>query len=370
MVNAKALRAAADALDALKSELPADAILNPTFTQLNEACRKIGLKPPTKISGGEWIGPVLMTAKPEDLFIMLGGPVVLLEVRPRTKKPVLVAWPKLTIEDMTPQYLAGLNSGCNVGVSLGAASRNLITIDFDTEERWQQILALNPRFADTLLSHGNRGGNVWLYVEGDLPASCDIKDKDGNKVAEFRATGRQTIIRGIHESGRHYAINGHTPLSMLLDEIVWSDDFVLPWIAVGPAPEVETDPIEAQLIAECGPPFVVLKRRGVQINHAYFVRRFCLEHHVIFETTESAFYLYEDSSGAWKYVDAGVIKELLRADWLRIATAKGGSALSVLGTDTLLNQLTSGVRSHAGKAEAFKRLKRGLLHIGNHILEL
>jgi hypothetical protein len=89
-----------------------------------------------------------------------------------------------------------------------------------------------------------------------------------------------------------------------------------------------------------------------------------------FETTEGAFHLYDDSTGAWKYVDAGVIKELIRTDWLRIATALGGNALSVLGTETLLNQLTSGVRSYAGKADAFKRLERGLLHVGNHILEL
>ena len=255
---------------------------------------------------------------------------------------------------MTAEYLAGLNSGCNIAVSLGAASRNLITIDFDTEERWQQILALNPGFADTLLTHGDRGGNIWLYMEGDFPASRDIKDKDGNKVAEFRATGRNTTIRGIHESGKHYTNNGHTPLSKRLEEIVWPDDFILPWDPTA-APEVETDSLEAQLIAECGTPIVVRKGSGVKINHAYFVKRFCLEHHVIFETTEGAFYLYEDSTGAWKYVDAGVIKELIRADWLRIAASIGGNALSVMGTDTLLNQLTSGVRSYAGKAGAFKR---------------
>ena len=94
----------------------------------------------------------------QDLFAMLGGPAVLLEVRPRTKKPVRTGWQKLTVEHMTPEYLAGLNGGCNIGVSLGAASRNLVTLDFDTEERWQQMLALNPCLAGTLLSTGNRGG--------------------------------------------------------------------------------------------------------------------------------------------------------------------------------------------------------------------
>ena len=231
------------------------------------------------------------------------------------------------------------------------------------------MLALNLCFADTLLTHGNRGGNIWFYMEGGCPASCDIKDKDGTKVAEFRATGRQTIIRGIHQSGKHYANNGHTPLLKQLEEIVWADDLVLPWVAAA-TPEVETDSLDAQLIAECGLPIVVRKGSGIKINHAYFVRRFCLEHHVLFETIEGAFYLYEDSSGAWKYVDAGVIKELIRADWLRIAAAIGGNALSVMGTDTLLNQLTSGVRSCAGRAGAFKRLRRGLIHAGNGMLQI
>ena len=35
---------------------------------------------------------------------MLGGPVVLLEVRPGTKRPIRDGWQKLTIEDMTAQY--------------------------------------------------------------------------------------------------------------------------------------------------------------------------------------------------------------------------------------------------------------------------
>jgi hypothetical protein len=168
-------------------ELPPGMIINPTRQQIDAQCRLLSIHPPSsqEISKG-WCSPVFMMAsKSEDLCTMLGGPVVLLEVRPRTKKPVRDKWQKLTIEDMTPQYLAGLNSGCNIGISLGTASRNLITIDLDSEDRWNQLLALNPSFSDTLLTHGNRGGNIWLYVEGDLPASCDIKDRDGNRSLSF-----------------------------------------------------------------------------------------------------------------------------------------------------------------------------------------
>jgi hypothetical protein len=71
-------------------------------------------------------------------------------------------------------------------------------------------------------------------------------------------TGRNTTIRGIHETGKHYTNNCHTPLSKQLDKIVWPDDCVLPWeAAVTPEVEAEADSLEAQLIAECGRPVVV-----------------------------------------------------------------------------------------------------------------
>jgi hypothetical protein len=230
MANARALRKAAEALDALNTgttsvELPPGAIFNPTREQIDAKCRLLGIKPPPpqEISKGGCSPVFMMASKAEDLFTLLGGR--------------------------------------------------------------RQHLAL----------HGGR-----------LPASCDIKDQAGNKVAQFRATGRQTIVRGIHKSGKRYGSNGYTPLSMRHEEIVWPDDFILPWVADAVAPVVEPDSLDAQLRVECGAPFVISKRGGVQINHAYFVRRFCLKHRVLFETTDGAFYLYEESSGVWRYVDAGV----------------------------------------------------------------
>jgi hypothetical protein len=60
----------------------------------------------------------------------------------------------------------------------------------------------------------------------------------------------------------------------------------------------------------------------------------------------------------------------MRADWLRISTAKGGNALSVLGTDTLLNQFVNGIRSVSGKANVFKRLCRGFFHVGDRMFKI
>ena len=200
----------------------------------------------------------------KDLFALFGGPVVLLKVLTRTKRPVLEAWTELTLADMTPEYLARLN-GCNIGVSLGAASRHLISIDLDVEDRWDQMLALNPSFADTLLSHGNRGGNIWLYIDGDYPENCDIKDHDGHKVAEFRATGRQTVIHGIHKSGRYYSNNGRKPLSVRLDQIAWAPDTILPWLAPRPSAKAYDDvhSITREEIIAANPLVEYCKRAGL-----------------------------------------------------------------------------------------------------------
>ena len=72
------------------------------------------------------------------------GAAVLLPI-PRGKKgPVIKNWQKLTLAQMTAEYLAGLNHGGNIGVLLGIASQSLCTIDVDKDEYLEAILELNP----------------------------------------------------------------------------------------------------------------------------------------------------------------------------------------------------------------------------------
>jgi hypothetical protein len=132
-------------------------------------------------------------------------------------------------------------------------------------------------------------------------------------------------------------------------------------------PDSEDD---ALLQAKVGAPVVLLPGGGIRINQAYFIHRFALEHIVLFETIEQAFYVYDHATGAWKYSDPGKIKSLLREDWLRLAPAFGGATLLAMGTDAFFNQIVNGLRSHVGATGAFQRLQRGFLHIGNHIIEI
>jgi hypothetical protein len=112
------------------------------------------------------------------------------------KRPIGKAWQRLTLADMTPAYLAKL-TGHNIGISLGAASDGLVSIDLDTDEGMQAMLAANPGM-QTFQTKGSRGGNLWLRIKGTLPPSTKLKDSTGRPAGEWRSTGNQTIVHGCH----------------------------------------------------------------------------------------------------------------------------------------------------------------------------
>ncbi len=85
MANAKALRAAAEALDALNMgaslseiELPSGVIIDPTSEQIDEVCREVDLKPLKEIPKGGWFGPIFMMASldPARAAIIAANPIL------------------------------------------------------------------------------------------------------------------------------------------------------------------------------------------------------------------------------------------------------------------------------------------------------
>ncbi len=130
---------------------------------------------------------------------------------------------------MTPHYLAGLNHDKNIGVSLGRASGDLISIDIDSDELLGEFLKLNPAFeGETLISKsGSRGGNVWLRIEGEYPRSCVLRI-DGKDVGEWRANGFQTVIYGQHSSGSQYSNNGKGPIRREFSTVKWPERMTVP----------------------------------------------------------------------------------------------------------------------------------------------
>ena len=162
-----------------------------------------------------------------DQILELTGPAVPVNIRKGTKAPVQKAWTTLTIADVGPAYKAGLTG--NIGVSLGQPSLGLHTIDCDDDETFKVMLASNPLLTETLQSHGKRGGNFWIRIEGDAPKSSKLKSQDGKALGEWRGTGNQTIIYGTHPSGIEYRNNGKTAITIPFADLKWPDTWLLPW---------------------------------------------------------------------------------------------------------------------------------------------
>lgn len=148
------------------------------------------------------------------------GPVVLLACK--GKKPLRKGWQKLTVADMTPEYLTTLH-GHNFGVSLGTASAGLVSVDFDTDEALAAFLAVNPDLADTLRTRGRRGGNLWFRVLGTVPKSSKLNDASRVAVGEWRADGNQTIIHGIHPDTKqpYEMVRRVAPMVLSIASIQW-----------------------------------------------------------------------------------------------------------------------------------------------------
>jgi hypothetical protein len=68
-------------------------------------------------------------------------PCVLLAIPLAKKGPSTKEWQKLTPAHMTPAYLASLNGSKNIGVSLGAASQGLCSIDVDNDDELDRFLS-------------------------------------------------------------------------------------------------------------------------------------------------------------------------------------------------------------------------------------
>src|SRR4030095_9103803 len=182
------------------------------------------------------------------------GPAVLLRIETGKKKPVLEEWQKLTLADMTADYLSELNGSNPVGVSLGLPSNGLCTVDADDDEFLESFLQANPKLRDSLVSRGERGGNVWVRIRGDYPRLHKLK-LHGKKWGEWRSTGGQTIIQGRHPSGCSYTHNGKEPLEIAFSDITWPEGLTLPWVK---AEVAQTEPPVAE--SNSTPPSSVIER--------------------------------------------------------------------------------------------------------------
>lgn len=199
----------------------------------------------------------------EGLTTLLPG-AVLLPIPRREKAPRgfdAKDWQNTTFEEtQRHHYQARLRQAENTGVLLGQPSGSLCAIDIDDDELIQGFLDLNPNFAKTLCSKGQRGCQFWVIIEGDYPHQvAKLKHPDGRTYGEWRADGGQSVIRGIHPEGMHYQLLCDSPpVRIRFNQIRWPLDWVLPWknpppitelpTVVAPAPSAEiSDRVRAYL---------------------------------------------------------------------------------------------------------------------------
>jgi hypothetical protein len=164
-------------------------------------------------------------------ILKLLGPVVLIPVRPLTKKPIGEKWQHRTRERMKDCAYLRSFVGKNIGVLLGAASGGLCTIDLDNDLDIERLLSRNPRLRDTTQTRRVRGCNFWIVVEGPYPPSGPlviIGDGATRPFGEWRADGNQTVIHGRAidrrkaetEPTAYRFLNEVAPIRIRFDELV------------------------------------------------------------------------------------------------------------------------------------------------------
>lgn len=148
-----------------------------------------------------------------------------------------------------------------------------------------------------------------LRIKGEYPAQIHrITDLDGNDLGEWRGDG-VTKVCGTHPGGCRYAIlNDAPPLEVEFDQIVWPENWRLPWAA---------DPYE-ELVRLAGPPFTD-SGRSITLNPQFFARLFAAENDVIFEQAEGRFYIFDPGVGIWVPRSPIEVREAIFAcyrDWV------------------------------------------------------
>jgi hypothetical protein len=160
----------------------------------------------------------------EELYDFLGANTVLLPIPLGHKGPKIADWTKLEYaHTQNDFYQKRLLTG-NIGVLLGAASNNLCSIDCDTDEVLKGFISLNPDAANTLITKGKRGGNVWFRFAADSYPPRTLRVPD---VGEFRSNGGQTVICGQHPDGIAYKlIQRHKVININFKCLKWPKEFL------------------------------------------------------------------------------------------------------------------------------------------------
>jgi P4 family phage/plasmid primase-like protien len=291
---------------------------------------------------------------------LLGNDVFFVPCEWGTKKPLVTYTERPFEATQSEAYRAVLNGAeSNIAVYLGKASGGLCAIDFDGEGDLAAFLALNPKLATTTRSRGNRGGMIWLRVQGDYPESCNPE----HKRFEWRADKRLSTIYGRHPQGMDYTlVVDAPPVTLAFADIQWPTDWELPWVAAAQRDEA------TELAKEYGQPFYTNKDGKVTgINERYWAALYARENRVLYDPDEKAFYLYSDCTGLWQLVTPENIRETISCRILEISRESRQFTLEIQITQTRLNAVVSALKGIVERRGAFKTKQR-YIHVANGVI--
>jgi phage/plasmid-associated DNA primase len=305
---------------------------------------------------------------------LLGEQVVVVWMARGTKAPKFRGWQRQTVEHMRDaRYVANLNSGHNLGVLVGAPSGGVCSIDIDDDASVEPFLALNPQLRATLFTRGKRGGNLWVKIRGEYPGPGKIETRDGKAWGEWRSTGNQTVIHGVHPDGMEYrAVNDAPAVDLTFAEINWPDDLALPWKPRAEIPQ--DDSADAELRRRFGEPFYVSESRDGEssrvsgINESYWAGLYAAENIALFEPDERSFYRYHADSGLYTVESADAIKQVVSSRLLDVSRqAEHLAGLGRFRTDRTLNAITAQLRGIIEQRRAFAEKQR-VVHLSNGVI--
>lgn len=159
----------------------------------------------------------------QELRKLLGDNAVFLPLQYGTKKCLIKAWQKITLEDTkVDAYYAKLVTS-NIAVSLGAPSNGLISIGFYDDQAAASFLDANPALKGSLRTRGDCGCNIWLQIEGDCPRSTKIMHFQSDEpVGEWCSTGKYAVVHGKHPSGCDYTrLVDAAVIRLPYEDIIW-----------------------------------------------------------------------------------------------------------------------------------------------------
>jgi phage/plasmid-associated DNA primase len=305
---------------------------------------------------------------------LLGDQVVVVWMERGTKAPKFRGWQKQTIEHMRDaRYVANLNSGHNLGVLVGAPSGGVCSIDIDDDAGVEPFLALNPQLRGTLFTRGKRGGNLWVKIRGQYPGPAKLATHDEKAWGEWRSTGNQTVIHGVHPEGMEYRAIQDTPaIELTFGEIIWPEDVALPWKPRAEIPQ--DDSADAELRRRFGDPVFISESKDGEssrvsgINESHWAGLYAAENIALFEPDERSFYRYHEDTGLFLPESADAIKQTISTRLLEASReAEHLAALERFRNDRTLNAVTAQLRGIIEQRKAFME-KPSIVHLANGVV--